>query len=45
MCNNFSNFVNAAVRASAVTTLEKFGAMVDSLKVLLFASPSAHNMY
>ena len=36
MCANFSNFVNAAVvRARAVTTLAKFGAMVDSLKYYL----------
>ncbi|KAE8038349.1 hypothetical protein FH972_010871 [Carpinus fangiana] len=40
----FSNFVNAAVRASAVTTLAKFGAMVDSLKTLALPSSSAQRV-
>lgn len=31
---------NATVRASAVSTLAKFGAMVDSLKVLLCCFPT-----
>ncbi|KAE8038352.1 hypothetical protein FH972_010874 [Carpinus fangiana] len=44
MCNNFSNFVNAAVRASAVTTLAKLGAMVDSLKNLALPSSSAQRV-